>query len=143
MKKHLSLVILFSMVCGILSAQYAVDSMCGAKVILDKNGKLLSRYEPQTPGAGMVKAVELAVGFWRNCPNSPTNNLPLYITHCSIYRDGKGGFYGSGWPHNPIVVNGGVLQSLAIDWRNYSGDESTLDLARTVLDHQLNYGTDA
>lgn len=140
MKKHL-VAFLFSFICGLLCAQYAVDSMCGAKVSLDKNGKLLSRYEPQTPGAGIVKAVELAVGFWKKCPVSPHNNLPLYITHCSMYRDGKGGFYGSNWPHNPIVVNGGVLQSLAIDWRNYSGDESMIDIARTALDHQLKHGT--
>jgi hypothetical protein len=125
----------------ISSAQYKVDSMCGAKVILDKNGRLLSRYEPQTPGAGYIKAVQLAVDFWKNCPNSPTNNLPLYITHCSMYRDGKGGFYGSGWPHNPIVVNAGMVQSLAIDWRNFSGDESMIAVARKGLDHQIKYGT--
>lgn len=123
------------------SAQYKVDTMCGAKVILDKNGKLLSRYEPQTPGAGYVKAVELAVSFWKNCPLSRDNNLPLYITHCSMYRDGKGGFFGSSWPHNPIVVNAGMVQSLAIDWRNYSGDESMLDIARKGLDHQIKHGT--
>jgi len=123
------------------SAQYKVDTMCGAKVILDKNGKLLSRYEPQTPGAGYVKAVQLAVDFWKSCPNSKTNNLPLYITHCSMYRDGKGGYYGSDWPHNPIVVNAGMVQSLAIDWRNYSGDESMIDIARKGLDHQIKNGT--
>jgi len=141
MNKPLFLTFLFCTICKFLSAQYAVDSMCGAKVILDKNGKLLSRYEPQTPGAGMVTAVELAVDFWKKCPVSPDNKLPLYITHCSMYRDGKGGFYGSSWPHNPIVVNSGVLQGLAIDWRNYSGDESMIDIARTALDHQLKHGT--
>ena len=123
------------------SAQYKVDTMCGSKVILNKDGKLLSRYEPQTPGAGYVKAVQLAVDFWKSCPNSKTNNLPLYITHCSMYRDGKGGYYGSSWPHNPIVVNGGMVQSLAIDWRNYLGDESMIDIARKGLDHQLKNGT--
>jgi len=58
-----------------------------------------------------------------------------------MYRDGKGGFFGSNWPHNPIVVNAGMVQSLAIDWRNYSGDESMLDIARKGLDHQIKYGT--
>jgi len=124
-----------------LSAQYKVDSMCGAKVFLDKSGKLLSRYEPQIPGAGYEKAVKLAVGFWKNCPDSKTNNLPLYITHCSMYRGGKGGFFGSSWPHNPIVVNAGMVQSFAIDWRNYSGDETMIDITRQGLDHQLKYGT--
>jgi hypothetical protein len=58
-----------------------------------------------------------------------------------MYRDGKGGFCGSDWPHNPIVVNGGLVQSLAIDWRNYSGDESMIDIARKALDHQIEFGT--
>jgi len=115
--------------------------MCGAKVILDKSGKLLSRYNPENPGAGYVKAVQLAVDFWKNCPNSKTNNLPLYITHCSMYRDGKGGFVGSTWPHNPIVVNAQMVQSMAIDWRNFSGDESMIGITQKALDHQLKYGT--
>ena len=122
-------------------AQYKVDSMCGAKVILDNSGKLLGRYKPSVPGASYVTAVNLAVDFLKNCPKSPKNGLPLYLTHCSMYRDGKGGFYGSDWPHNPIVVNGGLVQSLAIDWRNYSGDESMIDIARQALDHQIKYGT--
>ncbi len=141
MHKALILQFIFIGMFFCASAQYKIDTMCGAKVMLDKNGKLLSRYEPQTPGAGYVKAVELAVGFWKNCPLSKENNLPLYITHCSMYRDGKGGFFGSSWPHNPIVVNAGMVQSLAIDWRNYSGDESMLDIARKGLDHQIKYGT--
>ncbi len=140
MKRNLYTVVLL-MVAFATSAQYKVDTMCGAKVILDKNNKLLSRYEPQTPGAGYVKAVELAVDFWKNCPNSTTNNLPLYITHCSMYRDGKGGYYGSSWPHNPIVVNAQMVQSMAIDWRNFSGDESMIELTRQALDHQLKHGT--
>lgn len=134
-------ILLLLVVSSSLYAQYKVDTMCGAKVILDKNNKLLSRYEPQTPGAGYVEAMKLAVNFWKNCPVSKDNKLPLYITHCSMYRDGKGGFFGSSWPHNPIVVNAGMVQSLAIDWRNFSGDESMLDIARKGLDHQLKYGT--
>ncbi len=141
MKKILLISLLTGFSLFTAFAQYKVDSMCGAKVNLDKNGKLLSRYEPQTPGVGYVKAVELAVEFWKNCPDSKTNNLPLYITHCSMYRDGKGGFVGSTWPHNPIVVNAQMVQSLAIDWRNYSGDNSMIDITRQGLDHQLKFGT--
>ena len=122
-------------------AQYKVDSMCGAKVNLDKNGKLLARYKSNMPGASYVIAVKLAVDFWKHCPNSTLNNLPLYITHCSMFRDGKGGFVGSNWPHNPICVNAGMVQSLAIDWRNYSGDTSMIAIARRGLDHQLEFGT--
>ena len=128
--------------CGfIATAQYKVDSMCGAKVNLDKGGKLLGRYAPNIPGASYITAVKSAVGFWNSCPNSPANNLPLYITHCSMYRDGKGGFVGSSWPHNPICVNAGMVQSLAIDWRNYSGDTSMISITRKGVDHQLKFGT--
>ncbi len=141
MKTILSTIILSVVLYTAVSAQYKVDTMCGAKVILDKNGKLLSRYEPQTLGAGYVKVVELAIDFWKNCPKSPTNNLPLYITHCSMYRDGKGGYYGSTWPHNPIVVNAQLVQSMAIDWRNFSGDESMIEITRQALDHQIKNGT--
>ena len=122
-------------------AQYKVDSMCGAKVNLDAKGKLLARYSPQIPGASYTVCVKLAVDFLKNCPVDPVNKLPLYITHCSMYRNGKGGYVGSTWPHNPIVVNGGLVQSLAIDWRNYSGDESVIELTRQALNHQLKYGT--
>jgi len=134
--------IVFTILCSQIGfSQYKVDSMCGAKVILDKDKKLLSRYSPEAPGIGYIKAVQLAVDFWKKCPNSSKNNLPLYITHCSMYRDGKGGFYGSDWPHNPIVVNAGMVQSLAIDWRNYSGDNSMIEIARKGLDHQIKNGT--
>jgi len=141
MKKNLVVFFFLAGLINMLPAQYKVDSMCGAKVNLDKNGKLLARYAPQTPGADYLKVVELAVNLWKNCPVSPTNHLPLYLTHCSMYRDGKGGFYGSDWPHNPIVVNGGMVQSLAIDWRNFTGDDSMISLARQALDHQLKHGT--
>ena len=139
--KHIFLSLFFFILCNIIQAQYKVDSMCGAKVNLDKNGKLLARYKPNTAGASYAIAVKLAVDFWKNCPNSATNNLPLYITHCSMYRDGKGGFVGSTWPHNPICVNAGMVQSLAIDWRNYSGDTTMLGITRKGLDHQLAFGT--
>lgn len=139
MKSIVSFCFLFS--TAFCSAQYKVDSMCGAKVNLDGNGKLLGRYNPGTPGASYTIAVKSAVNFWKNCPRSSVNNLPLYITHCSMYLDGKGGFVGSTWPHNPVCVNAGMVQSLAIDWRNYSGDTTMIDIARKGLDHQLQYGT--
>jgi len=123
------------------AAQYRVDAMCGAKVNLDKEGKLLSRYQPDTPGAGYVQAVKLAVHFLEKCPSDPANGLPLYMTYCSFKRKKEGGFSGSNWPHNPATVNAGLVQSLAIDWRNYSGDPSWIELVRKTLDHHLQYGT--
>ena len=54
-----------------------------------------------------------------------------------MYRDGKGGFVGSTWPHNPICVNAGMVHSFAIDWRNYSGDTRMISITRKGLDHQI------
>ena len=119
--------------------QYKVDSMCGEKVHLDKAGKLLSRYKPEIPGASYAIVVKSAVNFWKHCPSE--NNLPLYITHCSMYRDNKGGYVGSTWPHNPVCVNAGMVYSLAINWRNYSGDSTMVSITREGLDHQLQFGT--
>lgn len=135
----LCLAFLFSTLLGY--SQYKVDTMCGAKVNLDKNGKLLARYQSSQPGAAYSKAAKLAVDFWKKCPNSPTNKLPLYITHCSMYRDGKGGFVGSTWPHNPICVNAGMVQSFAIDWYNFTGDTAMISITKLALDHQIKMGT--
>ena len=132
--------LLFFFFTHLMNAQYKVDSMCGAKVNLDKNGKLLARYKPEIPGGAYSIAVKLAVDFWKNCPVSKTNKLPLYITHCSMYKNGKEGYIGSKWPHNPICVNAGMVQSFAVDWRNFSGDTSIISIVRQGLDHQINHG---
>ena len=123
------------------AAQHQGDTLCGAKVNLDQDGKLLSRYEPDKPGGGYVQAVKLAAGFLKKCPKDPAHGLPLYLLYCSLHGNPAGGFRGSNWPHNPAVVNAGLVQSLAIDWRNYSGDQSLVDLARQALDHHLQFGT--
>jgi len=123
------------------AAAYPVDTLCGAKVNLDQDGKLLARYAPETPGAGYVQAVQLAVDFWKQCPSDPRNGLPLYLTFCSCHGSRQGGLRGSNWPHNPAVVNAGMVQSLAVDWRNFTGDQSLLAIARRGLDLHLQHGT--
>jgi hypothetical protein len=55
LKKKLFVISLVFTVVSV-KAQYKFDTIYGAKVITDKNGKLLSRYEPQTHGKGYVKA---------------------------------------------------------------------------------------
>ena len=67
MKQIFLTIILFTTILY-ASGQYQVDSMCGVKVTLDKSGKLLARYNPESPGAGYVKVVQLAIDFWKNCP---------------------------------------------------------------------------
>ncbi len=128
-------------ISNIVSAQYAVDSMCGTPVILDKNGKLLARYNPEIPGAAYSKVVELAVDFYKKCPVDPNTSLPFYMTSSIIRKTRDGHYTGSTWPHNPICVHAGMLQGLGIDWRNYTGDESVIGILRKQLDHQIEYGT--
>jgi hypothetical protein len=71
---------------GFLKAQYKVDSMCGAKVNLDKGGKLLARYKPQTPGASYTVAVKLAVDFLKIAGSKRSN-----VRHASAcYTQMKG-----------------------------------------------------
>ncbi|KPK86934.1 MAG: hypothetical protein AMS27_03990 [Bacteroides sp. SM23_62_1] len=141
MKKIFLWVFITFIILNLSNAQYKVDSMCGTRVLLDKNGKLLARYKPEIPGAAYDVVVKLAVDFWKSCPDDPTNNLPLYMTNSIIRRSNDGGFTGSSWPHNPICVHAGVMQGLAIDWRNYSGDNSVLEIIRNELDHQIQFGT--
>ena len=45
------------------------------------------------------------------------------------------------WMHNPACFFAGVVQSLAVQYRAYSGDDRFIELTREMLDHQLNYGT--
>lgn len=141
MKQIYLLVFMTSFVLNYSNAQYKVDSMCGTRVILDQNGNLLARYKPEIPGAAYAVVVKLAVNFWKSCPDDPNDNLPLYMTNSIIRRSNDGGFTGSTWPHNPICVHAGMVQGLAIDWRNYSGDESVLEIVRKELDHQIQFGT--
>ncbi len=141
MKKTYILSLVALLILNVLSAQYKVDSMCGTKVVLDKTGKLLARYHPEIPGAAYSTVVKLAVEFYKNCPVDPVNNLPYYMTSAIIRKTKNGGYAGSTWPHNPVCVHAGVLQGIGIDWRNYSGDESVVDMLRKELDHQIQYGT--
>ncbi len=141
MKKTCFLSFIALLIFNFISAQYKVDSMCGTKVVLDNSGKLLARYHPKVPGAAYTVVVKLAVEFYKKCPVDPTNHLPFYMTSSIISRSKNGSYSGSTWPHNPICVHAGVLQGIGIDWRNYSGDDSVIDMLRKELDHQIQYGT--
>ncbi len=141
MKRIYLLTFISLLIFNLLSAQYKVDSMCGTKVILDENGKLLARYHHEVPGAAYPMVVKLAVEYYRNCPVDPRNNLPFYMTSSTIRKTNDGKYIPHGWAHNSICVFAGVMQGIGIDWRNYTGDESVIDFLRKELDHQLQYGT--
>jgi hypothetical protein len=122
--------------------------ICGHKVMYDSDGKVLAWYEPNVPGVGYDKVVHLAAEYIKTgCPIEPNTGLKVYFAHCSILKDKKNieeykaGKTGSNWPHNPAGLYAGMVQSLAVDYRVYSGDESYIDVVRAMLDHQLANGT--
>jgi len=45
------------------------------------------------------------------------------------------------WMNNPACVFAGMVQSLVLDYRVYSGDTTYTAIVREMLDHQLQYGT--
>jgi len=98
---------------------------------------------------GYDKVMRLAAEYIKSgCPVDPNNGLKVYMTHCSIIKPKKGnlddyhaGKTGSKWPHNPAGLYAGLVQSLAVDFRVYSGDDSYLNIVRELLDYQLEHGT--
>ena len=45
------------------------------------------------------------------------------------------------WPNNPACIFAGMVQSLAIQFRTYSGDSAYLRVVENMLDYQLDNGT--
>ena len=45
------------------------------------------------------------------------------------------------WPNNPACIFAGMVQSLAIQFRTYSGDSTYLRVVENMLDYQLDNGT--
>lgn len=106
------------------------------QVFIDQDDKLLSWVNTQNDAYGRVAF--LSWDFLLNrVPNDPANGLKVYFTH-SEYDPTT--FAGSAWPNNPAGKNAMIANS-AVLFYAYSGDRRVIDLAGTLLDHQLQYGT--
>jgi hypothetical protein len=125
------------------------DSLGAHKVIKDKSGKILSWYKPETPGAAYAHVCKLASEFIKSgTPIEPTTGLPLYMVTCcfegphlkpqEVFDAGK---TGENWMHNPAMVYAGMVHSLVMGYRVYSGDESYVKIVKDMLDYQLKHGT--
>jgi hypothetical protein len=125
------------------------DSLGAHKVIKDKSGKILSWYKPETPGAAYAHVCKLASEFIKSgTPIEPTTGLPLYMVTCcfegphlkpqEVFDAGK---TGENWMHNPAMVYAGMVHSLVMGYRVYSGDESYIKIVKDMLDYQLKHGT--
>ena len=147
MKK--TLLITFLLVGAILcSGQTIRDSMLTYKAEYDQDGKLLSWYKPETPGAGYDRVVDLASEFLLNCPVEPSTNMPLYMIYTwfpspdLIGRDNfeKGNIYCPDG-HTPACTFANFVQSLAVKYYAYTGNREYVDLVKFCLDHLIEHGT--
>ncbi len=130
-------------------AQFAelqtTDSICGHKIVPADDGKtVLGWYRPDVPGAVFDKVVGLATEFLKTTPIEPQTGLPMYLVTCCFsgphMTPGKN-IIADHWLHNPACVYAGTVQSLAVRYMPYSGDDSLLSLAGNMLDYQLGNGT--
>lgn len=147
MKKiQLSVLLVFCLIIayGQVITRNNNDSILTHKVNRDKNGALLSWYKPEVAGAGYGQVMKLASEFMVNtCPKDEKTGLPFYLVTCCFNKPNlKGNKYvAENWPHNPACVYAGSVQSLAINYYQYTGDNQYIEIVRGMLDHQLQYGT--
>ncbi|MBN2411713.1 hypothetical protein JXQ31_08470 [candidate division KSB1 bacterium] len=125
------------------------DTICSHVLNLDENGTILAWYRPDTPGAGYDHVVRLASEFIKSgTPVDPGTGLPLYFISCCFQgphirgqEDFDSGKTWENWMHNPACVFAGLVQSLVLDYRVYSGDAAYIDVVKKMLDFQLQHGT--
>lgn len=125
------------------------DSLGAYKIVKDKSGKILPWYKPEIPGAAYAHVCKLASEFIKSgTPIEPRTGLPLYMVTCcfegphlkpqAAFDAGK---TGEDWMHNPAMVYAGMVHSLVIGYRVFTGDESYVKIVKDMLDYQLIHGT--
>ncbi|MBN2288622.1 MAG: hypothetical protein JXQ83_04765 [Candidatus Glassbacteria bacterium] len=115
-------------------------------LVRDSGGRLLAWHRPEIPGAAYAHVAGLAAEFLKTVPVEPTSGLKLYMVHADFNGPGQDSSYAKGtsgtdWIPNPACVFAGFVQSLAVDYRVFSGDESYLEIVRECLDQMLANGT--
>ena len=127
MKKDLILIIGMLLLPFHLSAQIvqqsSADSILGHAIQRDDAGNLLAWYQPNTPGAGYIKVVQLASEFIKNAPIYEPLQLPMYFITCCFHQNEEGQFIAEDWMHNLACVWAGLVQGLVLDYRIFSGDD--------------------
>ena len=127
-----------------LSGGATADSILGHQKQFDADGKLLPWYNPHVPGAGYVEVARLASGFVKNAPVYEPLGLKMYYVSCCFQgprTSENGEFVAEAWMHNPACIWAGMVQSLVVDYRVFSGDDSYIEVVREMLDYQLEHGT--
>lgn len=125
------------------------DSLGAHKIVKDKAGKILPWYKPETPGAAYTHVCKLASEFIKSgTPIEPRTGLPLYLVTCCFegphlktQQAFDAGKTGEDWMHNPAMVYAGMVHSLVMGYRIFTGDESYTKIVKDMLDYQLRHGT--
>src|SRR5688572_9149093 len=152
MKKLLFLLVAGSIIFDAYSQdnkKLSRDSLGAYKVIKDKSGKILPWYKPETPGAAYAHVCKLAAEFIKSgTPVEPRTGLPLYLVTCCFEGPHlkseeafKAGKTGEDWMHNPAMTYAGMVHSLVMGYRVFTGDESYINVVKGMLDYQLKHGT--
>lgn len=120
------------------------DTLCGRKIIKDDQQRILGWYKPEIPGATYDKVIRLASEFMKNTPVEPQTGLPMYLITCCFqgpHMTREKNIVAEHWMHNPACIYAGSVQSLAVQYRAYTGDDSYLKLVQSMLNYQIENGT--
>jgi len=120
------------------------DTLCGHRIVSDKEQRILGWFKPEIPGASYDKVIRLASEFIKNTPIEPKTGLPMYLVTCCFqgpHMTAQKNIIAEHWANNPACIYAGSVHSLAIKYRNYTGDNSYLSLVKSMLDYQLANGT--
>ncbi len=154
MKRRFLFIIAYTIIFSIYAqnnnrSELQYDTLGAHKVIKDKSGKILPWYKPEIPGAAYAHVCKLASEFIKSgTPIEPTTGLPLYMVTCCFegphiksQKAFDAGKTGEDWMHNPAMVYAGMVHSLVMGYRVYTGDESYIKVVKDMLDYQLKHGT--
>lgn len=135
---------------AVLSETVPDDSLCGHLAIYDTEGKLLSWYKPEVPGAGYFHVAKLASEFVRDVGTDDSTGLKLYFISCCFqgphtfepdWHIPSSGMVVDNWMHNPACIFAGMVHSLADHYYSFTGDETFIGIVQEMLDYQLENGT--
>lgn len=111
-----------------------MDSFDSHKVRLDKSGKLLSWYSPQSHAYDHI--MKLAWEFIRKVPVEE-NGLKTYLAYSTFFREPP--YHGRTWPHHPPGLYAMFVDSV-VKYYPYSGDADLIGIVREMVDYPLEHG---
>lgn len=107
--------------------------------VVDGQSRLLAWYEPER-NRGYDHVLHLGWDFIEHKVPADTRTktgLKVYLIN-SVFDDAT--LQGTNWQHNPAMVYGSFVDSLAA-WYPYSGDQEAVEAVRGMLDYELAHGT--